>query len=122
MSNKPQAPLNSPEVTTKDSTVTPSTVVVDNQSTHSVADTTTNRKSLIAQAFTDVQSGLNKFLFDSDDEFDPLFPIVAATSEFTVEAAEEGIRARHDSGYVFEGTHAEFNRHIKESIKLFKHA
>ena len=120
MSNKPQAPLNSPEVTTKDSTVTPSTVVVDNQSTHSVADPAANQKSLTAQSPTDDQSGSNNDP-SGNDEFDPEFPIVAAVSEFTVEADEAGIKAYHDSGYIFVGTHAEFNRHARESIKLFKH-
>ena len=116
MSNKP---LNSPEVTTKDSTVTPS-IVADTP----VTDTTTNQKSapsLTVQSPTDDQGGSNNAP-SGNDEFDPEFPIVAAVSEFTIEAAEEGIRARHDSGYVFEGTHAEFNRHARESIKLFKHA
>ena len=47
---------------------------------------------------------------------------MGAASEFNIEATEDGISARHDSGYVFEGTHAEFNRHVRESIKLFKHA
>lgn len=124
MSTKPQAPLNSPEVTTKDSTVTPSPAVVDKQPTPSVTDTTTSQKSapsLTVQSPTDDQGGSNNDP-SGDDEFDPEFPIVGAVSEFTIEAAEEGIRARHDSGYVFAGTHAEFNRHIKESIKLFKHA
>ena len=117
MSNKP---LNSPEVTTKDSTVTPSIVAVDTP----ITDTTTNRKSepsLTAQPPTNDQSGSNNDPSGNDD-FDPEFPIVAAVSDFTIEAAEEGIRARHDSGYIFVGTHAEFNRHARESIKLFKHA
>ena len=117
MSNKPQAPLNSPEVTTEDSTVTPSIVAVDKP----ITDTTANQRSLTAQSPTDDQSGSNNDPSDND-EFDPEFPIVAAVSEFTIEATEEGIRARHDSGYVFEGTHAEFNRHARESVKLFKHA
>ena len=117
MSNKP---LNSPEVTTKASTVTPSIVAVDTP----ITDTTTNQKStpsLTAQPPTNDQGGSNNDP-SGNGEFDPEFPIVAAVSEFTIEAAEEGIRARHDSGYVFEGTYAEFNRHARESIKLSKHA
>ena len=115
MSNKPQEPLKSPEVTTKDSTVTPSIVAVN---------TTTNQKSapsLTVQPPADDRSDSNNDP-SGNGEFDPEFPIVAAVSEFTIEAAEEGIRARHDSGYVFEGTYAEFNRHARESIKLFEHA
>ena len=109
-------PLNFPKVT-KDLIVTPPTAAVDKP----ITDTTTNQKSLTAQSPTDVQSGSNNDP-SGNDEFDPEFPIVAAVSEFTVEAAEGGIKAYHDSGYIFVGTHAEFNRHARESVKLFKHA
>ena len=123
MSNKPQTPLNSPEVT-KDTTSVmtpevPATVAATVAATvpPSMKDTTDKSVPLpTVQPTVNDQDGLD------DDGFDPAFPLIASVSEFTVEADEAGIKAYHDSGYIFVGTHAEFNRHARESIKLFKHA
>ena len=117
MSNKPQTPLNSPEMAKDTSPVMTPEVPATTTVPLSMKDTTGKSVPLpTVQPTTSDQNG------SSDVALDPEFSLVAAASEFNIESTEKGIRAVHESGYAFEGTHAEFNRHIKESIKLFKDA
>ena len=109
----PQTPLNSPEMTK--SLMTPEVPATVSATVPLSLKDTTDKSVPLSTVQPTTDDG-------SDVTFDPEFPLVATASEFNIESTEKGIRAVHESGYAFEGTHAEFNRHIRESIKLFKDA
>ena len=119
MSNKPQTPLNSPEMTKDTASLMTLEVPVTTLATVPLSMKYTTDKSVLLPTVQPTTSDQNG---SSDVALDPEFPLVATAGEFNIESTEKGIRAVHESGYAFEGTHAEFNRHIKESIKLFKDA